>query len=161
MRDDGEVHPAHTTFEHGVTDDVGKQGRNRQHGKDGEWQALERLPEPWQSRELVPVHKVRYPWRRLNFGTQRIRGFQLEEHRHGVTPEAEKDPLAQAEDAAMPPQHDQADRNKGVSQVFTNQVEAEDIYAQWQHNEDDSRQDSQANHPLLTTQYRTGFHFFP
>ena len=161
LGDDGEVHPAHTAFKHGVTDDIGKDGRYSQYRNQREWQALERLPKPWQCRQLVPVHKVRNPRGGLNLGTFRIGGLELEEHGHGITAQTKENALAQTQNTAVAPQHHQTDCDKGIGQVFPYQVESEDVHTQRQDNEDNGSQYSQTDHPFFTPQQGAGAHFFP
>ena len=133
LGDDGEVNTAHAPFEHGVADDEGQQGRHRNHGSDGKRQALERHPQRGQGRDLVPVHEVRNAGRGLDRSRDRVGRFQFEEHGHGVTAQTKEHALPQAEHAAITPYHHQSDGNKGIGQVLADQVESEDVQAQWQY----------------------------
>jgi hypothetical protein len=83
--------------------------------------------------ELVPVHEVGDARRGLDLGADGVGRLELEEHRHGVAAEAEEHALAQAEHAAVAPDHDQADGDEGIGQVLADQVEAEDVQRQRQH----------------------------
>ena len=91
-------------------------------GKTLEWH-----PEGRQGGELVPVHEIRNARRRLNGGGDRVRRFQLQEHRHAIAAEAEEDALAEAEHAAAAPEQDEPDGDEAVAEVFPHQVQAGDI----------------------------------
>ena len=127
LRDDGEVHAADTPLEHGVADDEGQQRGDGNDGDQRERQVLERLPPDGQGGELVPVHEVRDAGGGLDLGGDGVGRFQLEEHGHGVAAQAEEDALAQAQDAAIAPDHHQPEGDEAVGQVLAHQVEAEDV----------------------------------
>src|SRR5256885_14283938 len=58
--------------------------------------------------------------------------------------QAEEHALAQAEHAAIAPDHDQADGDEGIGQVLADQVEAEDVQPQGQHHRQQDGEQHQA-----------------
>jgi hypothetical protein len=66
----------------------------------------------------------------LNLGGDGVAGFELEEHGHAVTAQTEKHALAQAQHATVTPEHDQAQRDKGITEVLADQVQAKQVQAQ-------------------------------
>ena len=87
---------------------------------------LERHPERRQLRELVPVHEVGDARRGLDGGADRVRGLQLQEHRHAIAAQAEEHALPQAQDPAVAPAQHQPQRDERVGQVLADQIQAED-----------------------------------
>src|ERR1700733_14119933 len=138
LGDDGEIDAADPALEHRSTNQEGKERRNDQDGQNGECQTVERLPEERQLSDLIPVHEIGNAGGRLDLGVGDAGGLKLEVHRHGVTAEAEEHPLAKAEDAAISPAQDKADRDESVSQIFRDKVEAKDVQRQRQ--DDDEQQ---------------------
>jgi hypothetical protein len=57
----------------------------------------------------------------------------------------EEHPLPQAQNAAIAPAQHQPDRDKGVGQIFGDQVEAEHIQRQWQDHEQHESEGNEAN----------------
>ena len=149
LGDDGEVHPTHTALEHRKAHDEGQQRGYHQHRDQGQGQALEGRPPPRQGGQLVPVHEVRDARGGLDLRADGVRRFQLQEHGHAVPAQAEEHALAQAEDARMPPQHDQAQRNEGVRQVLADEVEPEDVQGQREDHDQQQGQQEDAAKLLL------------
>ncbi|MNL26754.1 hypothetical protein D3C87_1483030 [compost metagenome] len=129
LRHDGEIGVAHAALEHGRAQNQGQQAGQNRYRHQGEPEAFEGHPEPGKRGQLVPVHEVRDAGRGLNLGGLRRRGFQLQEHGHAITAQAKKHPLAQAQNAAIAPAQHQAERDKGIGQVFANEIEPEDVQA--------------------------------
>ena len=134
LGDNGEIRTADPPLEHRSADNEGEDRRNRDDCEDRESQAVERLPEERELRELIPVHEVRDAGRRLDLGVGDAGCFQLEKHRHAVAAEAEEHSLPEAQNATISPTDNEADRNKRVGQIFRDQVEPEDIQGQRQDN---------------------------
>ncbi len=149
---DGKINVADPSFEQGHTDDKRQQHRHRDHRKQGKGEAVKGHPQPRQLGDLVPVHEVRNAGRGLDFGAGRVRGFELEEHRHAIAADPKKHALAQAEDAAVAPTQHQADRDKGVGQVFADHVQAEGVQREWKHHQDQYRQQQNTHQVLFATQ---------
>src|SRR5690606_17757503 len=63
LGNDGEVDAADTPFEHGHADDEGEDHRHNHHRDQSEGETVERLPEPGQFGDLIPVHEVGNDWR--------------------------------------------------------------------------------------------------
>jgi len=106
---------------------------------------VKRFPEERQLRELIPVHEVRNSGRRLDLGVRNAGCFQLEEHRHAITAEAEEHALPQAENAAVSPANDKANRDERVSEILGDQVEPEDVQRQGQDDDQQYRQRNDAD----------------
>ena len=132
LGDDGEIDAADPPLEHRRADQEGKERRNDQDRQDGECQAVERLPEERQLGDLIPVHEIGNAGGRLDLGVGDARRLELEVHRHAVAAEAEEHALTQAQNPAVAPAQHQADRDKGVGQIFRDQIEAEDVEAERQ-----------------------------
>ena len=99
-------------------------------------QRLERHPEERQLRDLIPVHEVGDAGRRLDLGVRGARCFELQERRHAVAAEPEEHALPEAENAGVAPAQHQTDRDEGVGQILADQVEAEVVEHQRQHDQD-------------------------
>ena len=145
LGDDGEIDAADPAFEHRSTDQEGKERRNDQDGQNGECQTVERLPEQRQLGDLIPVHEIRNAGGRLDLGVGDAGGFKLEVHRHGVAAETEEHALAKAEDAAISPAQDEADRDESVSKIFRDKVEAKDVQRQRQDDDEQQHQRHEAD----------------
>ena len=145
LGDDREIGAADAALEHRGADDQGEQAWDQDDGENGEGETVERLPEQRQRGDLIPVHEIRDAGRGLDLGVLDAGGFQLEEHRHAVAAEAEEHALPQAQNAAIAPAQHQPDRDKGVGQVFRDQVEAEHIQRQRQDHEQDGGQRNEAD----------------
>ena len=145
LGDDREVRAADAALEHRGADDQREQAGHQDDGENGEGETVERLPEQRQRGDLIPVHEIRNAGRGLDLGVRDAGGFQLEEHRHAVAAEAEEHPLPQAQNAAIAPAQHQPDRDKGVGQIFRDQVEAEHIQRQRQDHEQDDGQGNEAD----------------
>ena len=77
LGDDGEIDAADAPLEHRDADDQRQQRRHQRHRDQREGQAVERLPEPRQRGDLVPVHEVRDARRGLDLGASGVEASSL------------------------------------------------------------------------------------
>ena len=70
------------------------------------------------------------PGRRLDRRTRWVGSLELQVHGHAISAQPKEDALPQAQDSAVPPADDQAERHERVSQILAYQVEAEDVERQ-------------------------------
>jgi hypothetical protein len=78
-----------------------------------------------------------------------VGGFEFEERRDAVPAKPPEDALPEAENPAVPPAEDEADGDKGVAEVFGDEVHAEDVEAE--------RDDQQQHDREHRDTRRTGF----
>ena len=128
LRDDGEVHAADAALEHREADDEGQQrGHQRSPRAASSGRLLNGSQNSGSSVSWFQSMKSGMPGVDWILVLIRVASLELEEHRHAVAAEAEEHALAQAQHAAVAPQHHQADGDEGVGQVLADQVEAEDV----------------------------------
>ena len=138
--DDGEVDAADPALEHRGANDEGEDRRHQDDRQDRQRETVERFPEQRQLGDLIPVHEVGNARRRLDLGVLDAGRLELEVHRHAVAAEAEEHALPEAQDAAIAPAQHESDRDKGVGQIFGDQVETEHIQRQRQDDDQEQQQ---------------------
>src|ERR1022692_337857 len=143
LGDDSEIDAAHAPLEHRQPDDERHQRRQGEDREQTEGQTLERNPKRRQMRDLIPIHEIRNAWRGLDFGADRVRRFELQEHRHAISAEAEENSLPKTEHAGFAPEHHQAERHESVGQIFANEIEAEGVQGNRQHDQQQQSQQAQ------------------
>ena len=130
LRDDREIGSANSPAEHRNADKQCQQHRDQRHRNKRERQTVERLPEPGQGGDLVPVHEVRDPRRGLDLRRFRRRCLQLEEHRHAIAAQTEENPLSKAKDSGITPAQHKPQGDKPIGEIFAHQVQPERVHRQ-------------------------------